>query len=174
MTKKKQPTARTLEALREKGWPAQVVEKWIPGRRQKAGGAPGETELNPFGVRKDLFGCIDILALDGQTGCLGVQACAGGDVATRAKKAMAEPLLLAWLAAGNRFQVWGWREVWVATGAKTKAQRWRPRVLEIRLVLELGTDGRLILEERGEGDEVPQTLTIDLPAQQPALFEERP
>lgn len=173
MTKKKQPTARTLEHLRGLGWPAQVVEKWIPGRRQKIGGAPGETELNPFGVRKDLFGCIDIVALDGQPGCLGVQACAGGDVSTRAKKATAEPLLLAWLAAGNRFQVWGWREKWVATGAKTKAVRWRPRVVDVLLFRE-GENYRLMVQEQDEdATNAPQTITITMPAQ-PALFEEKP
>lgn len=164
-TKRKQPTARTLEHLRGLGWPAQVVEKWLPGRRAKKNGAPGETEATPYGVRKDLFGCIDILALDGLTGCLGIQACAGGDVATRAKKATAEPLLQAWLQAGNRFQVWGWREIWVQTGAKTKAVRWRPRILEVWM-----DRGEWVLEERGDSSEPPQATTI--PPAQPALFEE--
>lgn len=101
-------------------------------------------------VRKDFLGCIDILALDGLPGSLGIQACAGGDASTRAKKAAAEPLLKPWLAAGNRFQVWAWREIWVDTGAKTKAKRWRPRIVCLVLVdgeivdmeLEAGSDGR--------------------------------
>lgn len=134
MAAKKSPTARSLEALKAKGWPAQVVERWLPGRRAKKGGEPGETEATPYGVRKDLFGCIDIVALDGQPGSLGVQACAGGDVATRAKKAAAEPLALPWLQAGNRLQVWGWREVWVDTSPKTRAKRWKVRIVELFVV----------------------------------------
>jgi hypothetical protein len=101
-------------------------------------------------VRKDFLGCIDILAMDGLPGSLGIQACAGGDASTRAKKAATEPLLRPWLAAGNRFQVWAWREIWVDTGAKTKAKRWRPRIVCLVLVdgeivdmeLEAGSDGR--------------------------------
>lgn len=130
--KAKSPTARTLEALRRRGWPAQVVEKWLPGRRAKKGGRPGETEATPYGVRKDLFGCIDILALDGRPGSLGIQACASGDAAKRAAKAAEEPLLAAWLVAGNRFEVWAWREVWVDTSARTKRRQWEARVVEIR------------------------------------------
>lgn len=185
--RKTTPTARTLEELRRRGWPGQVVEKWVTmrgeadkereaaaeclrrmARRLSEGDASlyaseGEqlreaarllTASAPA-VRKDFLGCIDILALDGLPGSLGIQACAGGDASTRAKKAAAEPLLKLWLSAGNRFQVWGWRETWVATGAKTKAQRWRPRVValylddatdpEARVVskeLEAGSDGR--------------------------------
>lgn len=180
---RKTPTARTLEELRRRGWPGQVVEKWVTMRgeadrlkeeardllqaliyRVDDGLVLPFRESSPQdfydavstlfkpapAVRKDFLGCIDILALDGLPGSLGIQACAGGDASTRAKKAAAEPLLRAWLAAGNRFQVWAWREVWVDTGAKTKAKRWRPRIVCLVLVdgeivdmeLEAGSDGR--------------------------------
>jgi len=104
-SRKTTPTARTLEELRRREWPAQVVERWLPGRRPKKGGAPGETEPTAYGVRKDLFGAIDVLALDGCPGSLGIQACAGASASERAKKAAAEPLLRAWLRAGNRCSV---------------------------------------------------------------------
>ncbi len=50
--KAKRPTQRTLEMLRKDGAIAQVVERWqiIPGH-------PGG------GVRQDLFGCIDVVAI---------------------------------------------------------------------------------------------------------------
>lgn len=152
---RKTPTARTLEELRRRGWPGQVVERWLPGRRAKKGGAPGETEPTAYGTRKDLFGAIDILALDGCPGSLGIQACIGGDASTRAKKAATEPLLKPWLAAGNRFQVWAWREIWVETGPKTKAKRWRPRVVCLVLV-----DGEIVdMElEAGSGECVSGAL----------------
>lgn len=185
---RKTPTARTLEELRRRGWPGQVVEKWVTMRgeadrlkeeardllqaliyRVDDGLVLPFRESSPQdfydavstlfkpapAVRKDFLNVIDILALDGLPGSLGIQACAGGDASTRAKKAAAEPLLRAWLAAGNRFQVWAWREVWVPTGPKTKAQRWRPRIVALYLddptdpgaqvvseEIEAGSDGR--------------------------------
>jgi hypothetical protein len=93
------PTQRSLAELREREWPHQVVEYW-----------------HHYGqVRIDLFGCIDILALDGQPGSLGIQACTVGDASKRRKKALGCVNLPHWLAAGNRFEVWGWREL-VASG----------------------------------------------------------
>lgn len=158
MAERKLPTARTLEALRKLDYPAQVVEKWLPVKR---GG-----RMEPYGVRKDLFGCVDIVALDGQMGVLGIQACAGASIAARVTKAMAEPLLTAWLAAGNRFQVWGWREVWVTgKSGSTKRRQWMPRVVNIFLL-----DGILWSSDSDEAHVAPTTQPL---AEQPALqFEE--
>ncbi len=96
------PTSRTLEHMRERGYLAQVVEKW-----------------NPFAkIRQDLFGCIDIVAVrevrthgfaivsPGQT--IGIQATSTGNIGARVKKSIALPGLLTWLLAGNHFWVCGW------------------------------------------------------------------
>ncbi len=104
------PTSRTLQECRRRGWIAQVVERRIPGKW----------------ITLDLFGCIDIVAVtpatDSKPGeTIGIQACIGGDHATRLKKSLAEPRLSAWLGAGNRFEVWSWdkqgkagkRKVWM-------------------------------------------------------------
>lgn len=99
------PTQRTLAEARKRGWTAQVVEKWIPQARR----------------RQDLFGCIDLLALDGLPGSLGIQATSGSNHSSRIKKAADEPRLRPWLEAGNRFEVWSWgkrgahgsRKTWV-------------------------------------------------------------
>lgn len=145
----KSPTARTLEACRKRGWPAQVVEKWLPGRRRNP--KTGQLEETAYGVRKDLFGFIDLVVLDDRPGVLGIQTCAGASLAARLDKAREQEHFEAWLAAGNRFQVWGWREVWVDTSAKTKRRLWEPRIIQA--------------EPPGQ----PQTR-IDWPGEQPGLF----
>jgi hypothetical protein len=85
------PTRLTLRRLREEGWVCQVVEYWNPFSR----------------TRKDLFGCIDILAVKGER-TLGVQCTSNAHVAERLRKARESEELKAWLEAGNEFQVWGW------------------------------------------------------------------
>jgi hypothetical protein len=62
------PTARSLALLRRGGYCAGIVERFI-------------VQAN---VRKDLFGCIDLVAVKrGESGVLGVQP-------------------------SNRYEVWGW------------------------------------------------------------------
>ena len=88
------PTARTLQRCRKEGWRAHVVEKWIPQTHR----------------RIDLFGFIDVLALDGEDGCLGIQATSTSNVSSRLHKSFTETreALIDWLRHGNRFEVWGW------------------------------------------------------------------
>lgn len=87
--------------------------------------------------RRDLFGVVDILAVNGaeMIGCLGVQATSdnGGNHSAHVKKAIAEPQLRAWLEAGNRFEVWSWKK----SGARGKAKRWGVRMQSVKLE-ELG------------------------------------
>jgi hypothetical protein len=103
------PTQRTLARCRAQGWPVQVVERYIPQARR----------------RVDLFGAIDLVALDGLPGVLGIQACSGGDAATRMAKARALPEIAAWVGAGNRFEVWAWRKV----GPRGKRKLWEVRIV---------------------------------------------
>lgn len=113
--------------------------------RRRAG-----TGRKSFGVRKDLYGFIDCVVLDGEPGLLALQA-SGADVQEhirkmdgevrkiadpkRALKAAIDAAKLAgrvrrWLAAGNRLVLVSWREVWVTTSAKHKAKKRAPRFLE--------------------------------------------
>jgi hypothetical protein len=101
------PTARTLKVLREAGWPAQVVERWCQFSRK----------------RKDLFGCIDIVALI-KGRIVGIQACAGASHAARKVKALDQPHLQSWLDAGGLFVVWSWAK----RGKAGKAKRWTFRI----------------------------------------------
>jgi hypothetical protein len=87
------PMSLTLNHLRRHGYVADVVERWLPHTNR----------------RRDLFGCIDIVAVDRrEPGIVGVQATSLPNVAARLGKARARPELAVWLRAGGRFEVWGW------------------------------------------------------------------
>jgi hypothetical protein len=100
------PTARTLAWLRKTGALAQVVERYNPHAKR----------------RVDLFGFIDVVALDGGPGTLGVQTTSAGNVAHRMDKlrTTCAGAMDRWLAAGNRLTIHGWakrgprgaRKVW--------------------------------------------------------------
>lgn len=115
------PTQRTLRALREQGRVCAIVEKW----NQHAG---------PFGIRQDLFGIIDVLALDPQRGVVGIQS-TGQDFAAHLRKLTIERAqeTTDWLGTpGTTLELWGWRKVKLHRGGK--AERWAPRVRQITLV----------------------------------------
>jgi hypothetical protein len=107
------PTARALEECRKRGWPACVVEKWIPQTRQ----------------RKDVFGFGDLLVLDGAPGSLLLQVTSSDHIAHRLTKIATEcsERALAWLRAGNRIAIWGYakRGPW---GAR---KLWTLRAVEV-------------------------------------------
>ena len=88
------PTARSLALLRAEGWLAEVVEQNVPHARTK----------------RDLFGFIDIMAVQGDR-TLAVQTTAdnGGHVANRLHKIRTSPHLDAVLAAGWQVVVHGWK-----------------------------------------------------------------
>lgn len=87
------PTQRALAFCKDQGWTVQVVEKWNPWSR----------------TRLDLFGCIDMVVLDGAGGGpLGVQVTSGSNVAARLTKSREEPRLQQWLDSPARFEVWGY------------------------------------------------------------------
>jgi hypothetical protein len=99
------PTQRTLAHLRKLGYTADVTERWIPGAN----------------VRRDLFGFIDILAIN-DTEVLGVQATSGDHVAERVLK-IVEHENYGLVCKHIRVVVHGWR--------KNAAKRWILREVEI-------------------------------------------
>ena len=102
------PTARSLAMLRKCGHAAGIVERWLPGVNR----------------RKDLFGCIDLVAVRrGEAGVLAVQATSLANVSARLGKAKARSELRTWLAAGNRFSVFGWYR---------RQGRWRVKIVDLR------------------------------------------
>jgi len=116
------PTQRSLAHARKLGMTCQVVEKWNPHAK----------------IRQDLFGCIDILAMDDSgKGLLGIQACAGASHAARREKAFNEPRLKQWLLQPARFEVWSWSK----QGPRGKRKLWTLRREELTSLKKLGLIG---------------------------------
>ncbi len=110
------PTSRTLKLLRKEGKTAEVSEKW-----------------NSFTCqRKDLFGFIDIVALDTINKMTwGIQCTSTGNMNARINKICIEckDNAVAWLAAGNKIEVVGWSK----KGKKDKRKLWQVTRKEITL-----------------------------------------
>jgi hypothetical protein len=100
------PTERTLKELRKRGYLCAIVEKY-----------------NHFAkIRQDLFGFIDILAINTNE-VLGVQCTSGSGYSARVKKVQGHDNLKAVLASGIAVEVWGWR--------KLKKEGWQPKIISM-------------------------------------------
>jgi len=119
MVKGLSPTQRTLRELRDQGRLCGIVERF-------------NTFAGPHGVRQDLFGFIDIIALDVERGIIGIQSC-GQSFSAHRKKIVEERNQEAfeWLRCGGKIELWGWRKVKLKRGGI--AVRWKPRIEEITL-----------------------------------------
>ena len=99
------PTQLSLKKLREEGWLAEVVERWVPGAN----------------IRKDLWGWTDIVALkDGET--LAVQTTSYSNISARVNKITESETVAEVRKAGWLIQVWGWRKV---------NNRWQVKIVDI-------------------------------------------
>lgn len=128
------PTQRTLSELKKRGWPAAVVEKWVP--MSTAFYAGDDAKPSRGGFRKDVWGFIDILVLDGLPGSLAIQACGATGFAEHLRKIDGIEEVRTWLRAGNRLELWSWRKVSRSTG--------RPQWEAKAVPLVIGTGGRII------------------------------
>jgi hypothetical protein len=111
---------RTIRELKNNGRKCAIVERWNP-------------YVGQHGIRQDLFGIIDIIALDPEKGVVGVQAC-GADFAAHVRKMTVDMAQETedWLKTpGTSLELWGWRKVKKKRGGK--AMVWRPRIIEITL-----------------------------------------
>ena len=97
------PTQRTLLYLRRRGCLAAVVERFNAYVTRPDGGK---------GVRMDLFGFLDVIAVEpNRRGVTGYQVCRSDDIAAHEAKIRDEkrwPKAQQWLRAGNRIYVVGW------------------------------------------------------------------
>lgn len=85
-------TQATRKHLKSLGLTSAITERW-----------------NPFAkVRQDLFGFIDLVALDPAVGIIGIQTTTMDNVAARRTKIEELPTLEPWLLAGGIVEVWGW------------------------------------------------------------------
>lgn len=104
---KTSPTQRSLKTLKDQGWTTQVVEHWNPYSR----------------TRTDLWGIVDILAMNGQQ-IVGIQTTSGSNVSARIKKIREEPRAMTWIESGGRLFVHGWRKL-------LRSNTWECRQIEI-------------------------------------------
>lgn len=87
------PTARSLKRLRDLGYHADVVERWIPGAN----------------ISRDFLGAVDLIGV-GPSGTLAIQATTWDNALARVRKLCANEQVRGMLAAGWKVQVWGWRK----------------------------------------------------------------
>jgi len=112
---------RTIAYLKDQGIICCVVERWVINPRHPAGG-----------VRVDFLNIIDLIALSKADGIIGYQVC-GTDFAPHYKKITEEhqDSTYAWLEAGGRLIIIGWRKLLKQRGGKLKV--WKPRIQEITM-----------------------------------------
>ncbi|MHC4076606.1 MAG: hypothetical protein ACYSRZ_09395 [Planctomycetota bacterium] len=114
------PTQRTIRGLRDQGRRCWIVEKF-------------NAYVGPHGKRFDMFGIIDVVALDPERGVVGVQSC-GNSFAAHYRKITIEHYqdALDWLQTpGTVLELWAWRKVKKKRGGKQMV--WRPRIKQITL-----------------------------------------
>jgi hypothetical protein len=102
------PSQRALSECRKRDWPCGIVERYCSFTKR----------------RHDLFGCIDLIALDGGRGALGIQVTSGSNHSARVKKTLEEPRILKWLQKGNRYEVWSYAK----RGTAGKRKLWQLRI----------------------------------------------
>jgi hypothetical protein len=114
------PTQRTIRELRNQGRVCAIVERW-------------NMHVGPHGIRQDLFGIIDVIALDPEQGVVGIQSC-GQAFAAHERTILDERAAesIDWLSTpGTVLELWGWRKVKLKRGGV--AMRWQPRVRRFAL-----------------------------------------
>jgi hypothetical protein len=112
------PTQRTLAANRELGREVGIVERFV-------------AFAGPHGTRIDLFGFIDIVAIDPQAGIVAIQSC--GQAYSEHVHKMADErteIVKKWLKWAP-LELWGWRKVKAVRGGK--AMRWKPRIADAKV-----------------------------------------
>lgn len=144
-------TEKTLKALREQGCEVDICERFL-AYAGKAIPVKGNPHLRrKTGVRKDLFGIIDLIALRpiyqalkvsnvkgmhkinnieytinpplmASHELVGIQ-CFGRDFAEHKRKVLTNKFAPLWLASGNAIELWGWRQL---KDGNNKV--WKPRV----------------------------------------------
>jgi hypothetical protein len=114
-------TQRTLKELRKRGLVCGIVERF-----NQFGGQ--------FGVRIDLFGFVDLLAMDIiRRKIVAIQSTGQHGHAAHKKKIVGECRKNAklWLRCGGLIELWSWRKLLVKRGGKQR--QWVPRIEQITL-----------------------------------------
>lgn len=113
------PTQRTLQSLRDQGRLCGITQTWNPHA----------------GIRQDLFGWIDIIALDpAESAIVAIQSTDGAHYAEHLKSLLDGKVtekVIEWLCCGGHVEVWGSRKLLVKRSGK--AQHWVAQVRKITL-----------------------------------------
>lgn len=112
------PTQRTLKSMREMGRICGIVEKF-------------NSYAGKYGIRQDLFGFIDIIAIDPTDGIIAIQSC-GQSFSAHIAKMQEErnENVYEWLKHAP-CELWGWRKKKLKRGGK--AMRWVPRIADLSI-----------------------------------------
>jgi len=118
------PTQMTLNELRKRGHPVDVVEHWMqfPGMKQ--------------GRRKDLFNFIDIIYLDLETReIVGVQTTSGSHRTDRLDKIIMSKHARHWMLCNGAIEIWSWRKIRKKKkdGKLSKVSRYEPSITQVTL-----------------------------------------
>lgn len=116
MAKRVLMSQRAMQRGRQLGYLMARAEQWV--------NIPGHPAV---GVRRDLFGWMDVIAITGESSphVIGIQACTMGDRASHLKKMAGGDVAEAiarWLAAGCRAELWAFAKHKVKRGGV--AVRW--------------------------------------------------
>lgn len=111
MPKSLSSAQRTLRHLRNQGCVCAIAEKW-------------NQFVGEHGIRQDMFGFIDIIALYPDRICA-VQCCTSSRAA-HWEKIVGNENAGAWLESGGTIELWTWRKVKKVRGGK--AMIWQPRM----------------------------------------------
>lgn len=134
---KTSPTQRCLAYCRRQGISAGVTERWIPIAVHPAGG-----------VRRDLFGWIDLIVAWPGEGLIGVQATSGSNASARVSKLLDRERLpddnlrglVDWTRSQGRLEVWSWSK----RGERGKRKLWTLRRTPVDIFAVLAEGGRAV------------------------------
>ena len=122
-------TERTINLLTKQKAYCDIVERFIhQAGVLKFSYVNGKRMGKHMGVRKDLFGIIDIIAIySDRQRLVGIQSC-GTDFSEHKKKILENFFSPLWLKCAD-LELWGWRKL--KTG---KSKEWIPRIHKFTLV----------------------------------------
>lgn len=127
------PVSRTKEVFKKLNIPIDNAQHWIPFHKEHPLFKKGIK-----GMRKDLFGIIDLIAIRPHSVC-GIQVC-GSDFAAHDTKILDSAFAYKWLktrclSCGFQrvatLELWGWRQLRVPGIPKQK--KWEPRIKVYKL-----------------------------------------
>lgn len=128
--------SRTLKVLKKDGWICALAEKW-----------------NPFvGIRQDLFGFMDILALKPGHRIRAINATTASEIGRHIEKYRENAALRYWLKSIGQphFELWAWRRL--KSTEEGKRVEWRPRVFAFEATPAFSATERNGTDPQGWGD----------------------